>query len=97
MINGSEDAVTLESINSVYYELRRLDLEPHQQLSSAFKNMGYFRENVTKLLTLKSKKWEQKMEVATKKKLLDKLEDKLVPQISCEEKMYFRWIIELAL
>ena len=36
LINGSEDAVTLESINSVYYELRRLDLEPHQQLSSAF-------------------------------------------------------------
>ena len=40
LINGSEDAVTLESINSVYYELRRLDLEPHQQLSSAFKNIG---------------------------------------------------------
>ena len=94
LIDGNEDAVTLESVNSVYYELRRLDLEPHQQLTSAFKNMGFFRENLTKILTLKSKKWEQKMEASQKKKLLNKLEDKLVPQISCEEKMYFRWIKE---
>ena len=89
LIDGNEDAVTLESVNSVYYELRRLDLEPHQQLSSAFKNMGFFRENLTKILTLKSKKWEQKMEASQKKKLLNKLEDKLVPQISCEEKNVF--------
>ena len=35
------------------------------------------------------------MEALKKKKLLNKLEDKLVPQISCEEKMYFRWIKEV--